>query len=236
MPALVGRALTADDDRRGCEAPPAVISYGFWQREYGGAASAIGRTVTLDGYAYPIVGVAPASFFGMEIGRTFDVAVPLCAEPLSRGARSALDKPDVWFLGGFGRLKPGTTVAQATAHLASISPAIFRSTLPPHYVAEDSRDYLAFTLAAFPAGTGISQLRRSYESPLWLLLATSALVLLIACANLANLMLALATAREREVAVRLAIGAFLNCGGCIGAINSTSLTPIGSHPHFSIRG
>jgi putative ABC transport system permease protein len=184
-----------------------VISYGFWRREFGENPAAVGRNVMLDGHAYPIVGITPASFFGMEVGRTFDVAVPLCAEPLSRGARSGLDKPDAWFLAAFGRLKPGVTPAQAAAQLAAVSPAIFETTLPTRYRAEDAKHYLEFKLGAFPAGTGVSQLRRTYEAPLWLLLATTGVVLLIACANLANLMLARATVREREIAIRLAIGA-----------------------------
>ena len=105
-PAL-GRVLTAADNRRGCAAPSAVISYGFWQREYGGSLSALGRTLILDRHAYDIVGVTPPGFFGVEVGRAYDVAVPLCAEPYTNGARSALDRKDAWFLGAIGRLKPG---------------------------------------------------------------------------------------------------------------------------------
>jgi hypothetical protein len=251
VPALAGRVITSADDYRGCAAPPAVISYGFWQREYGGSP-AIGRSIVLDGHTYDIVGITPASFFGVEVGRTFDVAVPLCAEPLSRGARTALDKPDTWFLAVFGRLKPGWTIDRASAQLASISPGIFKERLPPRSLAEDTKSYLAFKLGAFPAGTGVSNLRRNYESPLWLLLATTGLVLLIACANLANLMLARATAasggrRDRRHAAAssgdagrsLLIAAMACLGAAIArgsaAAWSTSSTPTAIKSLSSLR-
>ena len=93
---FAGRLLTTADDQRGCTAPPAVISYGFWQREYGGSLSALGGSLMLDAHPYDIVGVTPPAFFDVEVGRAFDVAVPLCAEPLTRQWRSARPAPRSW--------------------------------------------------------------------------------------------------------------------------------------------
>ena len=203
----IGRLTAATDDVKGCAAPGAVISHAFWQREYGGDTSVLGRSILLDGHSFSIVGVAPASFHGVEVGRTFDVAMPICSDPIFRGPRTVLARSDAWFIAAFGRLKPGVTVEQANAQLAAISPSIFPAIVSPRYDAATAKDFAAFVLGARPAATGVSGLRNSYQNPLNILLGVTALVLLIACANLANLMLARATTREREIAVRLAIGA-----------------------------
>ncbi|OFW11931.1 MAG: hypothetical protein A3H96_26070 [Acidobacteria bacterium RIFCSPLOWO2_02_FULL_67_36] len=202
----VGRLLSAADDRRGCE-PRAVLSHAFWQREFGGNRSAIGGTVTLNARPVEIVGVAPPSFFGLEVGRSFDVAVPICADQALSGRPERLDSGTDWWLIVMGRLKPGVTIDQASAHLNALSSGIFQTTLKPNYPPVSVSRYLGMKLHALPAATGVSYLREVYESPLWLLLALAALVLLIACANLANLMLARASARAHEIAIRLGLGA-----------------------------
>ncbi len=204
---LLGRVFTVDDDGPACGSPGAVISYAFWQREFGGDGSVIGRNVTLNGYPLPIVGVTPADFFGVEVGRRFDVAVPLCSEPLLMGEDTQIETRHAWWLGVMGRLKPGWSVDRATAHLQAISPAVLEATIPPRYNSEQVYRYLDYRLGAVSGASGFSTIRDSGSTPLWLLLAITGLVLLIACANLANLMLARASARQREIAVRLALGA-----------------------------
>jgi putative ABC transport system permease protein len=204
---LMGRLFRESDDYTGCGASSAVVSYSFWQREYGGAADAIGRQLYVDGHSFQIVGVTPPAFYGAEIGRQYDIALPNCAEPLIHGEEAFLTKRSTWWLVIVGRLKPGWSVEKAAAQLRAVSPQVFVATLPSTFSPDDAKTYLGFNLVALPGATGLSDLRDSYENPLWLLLGLAGLVLLIACFNLANLMLARASAREKEIAVRLAIGA-----------------------------
>jgi len=206
VPPILGRVFSAADDRRGCGIPGAVISYGFWKREFGGDFP-IGRKILVNARPIEVIGVTPATFFGLEVGQSFDIALPICSEAAIRGPGSRLDNGTYWWLTVMGRLKPGWSLERASAAVRSISPAVFQASLPANYPAVSVKHYLAFQLQALPAGTGISGLREQYSDPLWLLLSIAGLVLLIACANLANLMLARASAREREIAVRLAIGA-----------------------------
>jgi len=202
----LGRLISPADDYRGCGAQGAVVSYGFWQREFGGDPGILEKKITLDGHPFQIMGATAPDFAGIEVGRTFDVAIPLCAEE-AISAKGPSRDPVAWWITTIGRLRPGWTLERASAQLAGVSPGIFAATVPVQFDGPARKDYLSFRLGAVPEANGFSTLRTNYQEPLWLLLGLAGLVLLIACANLANLMLARASAREREMALRLTLGA-----------------------------
>lgn len=206
---ILGRGFTNDDDRRGGgrNGPVTVLSYAFWQREFGGDPNVLGRTLTLDGHPVTIVGVTPAWFFGTTVGRTFDVVVPIGTQSTLMGTDSMLDRRSAWWLQLMGRVGDGQTREQAEAGMRAMVPALREATMPQDWRPEDKATYLAEPLVLAPVATGTSNLRDRYRLPLYVLLGIVAFVLLIACANMANLLLAQSAARRRELAVRLSLGA-----------------------------
>ena len=204
-----GRLLTEADDRSGggADGPVAVVSHRFWTSHYGGAGDVIGRQLTIQRVPFTVVGVMPAGFNGPDIGRVSDVMIPFATEPLIRGAESVLEGRSTWWLDIMARTKPGQTAEQATAALRAVQPHIREATMPSQFPAEMRQRYLSEGFTLVPASNGSSPVGNRYQAPLYAMMAVVALVLLIACANIANLLVARALAREQELSVRLALGA-----------------------------
>jgi predicted permease len=204
---LLGRLLQPADDIRGStSATTAVISYRLWQSAFRGESSAIGRKILLDSVPFTIVGVTPRTFFGVQVGGYADITLPFVSKPALSPQFKMLDCKGCYWLSVMGRLKSGFGAGTAEAGLNVIWKNVLRMTIPESMPERYKARYSADRMVLAPGSTGLSALRDRFTKPLYVLLAMTGVILLISCSNVANLLMARALARQRELAVRLSLG------------------------------
>ena len=204
----LGRVLTEADDQNPGAHPVAVVSYAWWQQRLGADPTAVGKTITIDNVAYTIVGVAPREFFGTTVGSAPDLWIPLAMEkqmpPAHWDSRDKEDDQDLFII---ARLKPGVSTSQASTAINLLFTQSLQARAGAQPTALRLKQMQAAHVELTPVSRGLSSLREQFSLSLRVLMGVVALVLLIASANVANLLLANGAARSREFAVRLAVGA-----------------------------
>jgi predicted permease len=207
LPAQAGRTFTDDDDRPATPSPVAVLSYAYWQRRFGGDHAAIGSTFRVNGVPVTIIGVTPPQFAGDIVGQPTDLWMPIAMQPALQPRRNILNARQSSWLVLMGRLGPGVTLQQARAVIPAIEAAAARADLSGIALQRFDEYLRASPIHVEIGARGFSEQRAEYRRALILLMAAVALVILVVCANVANLMLARAVARLREMSLRLTLGA-----------------------------